>query len=1461
MSRQAADVLDGISDAFAALDQGWRYTYVNRRAADLLGSCKEGLIGKSFWETTSFKEGSEVYSECHRSMAEQVPAQCVSYEHTTGRWYEHRLLPSEQGLSVYWSDVTERKRAGLEREITVEFLRLVNEATGTAELVKSAATFFHKHSGCEALGIRLRDGDDYPYYEARGFPQQFILLENQLCRRDAAGEVVRDAGGNPSLECMCGNVICGRIDPRMPFFTSGGSFWTNSTTALLASTTEEDRKARTRNRCNGQGYESVALVPLVAGSRPLGVLQLNDQRKGMFSPEVISLWERLGGHLAVALARAQNAEQLSIEKERLAVTLRSIGDAVIATDERSRITLLNTAAEELTGWNAGDAIGRSLHEVFRAIDEGTREPAADLLREMSRGSARRSAGPWALLSRDGTERPIHDSGAPIRDACGHVSGAVLVFRDRTEERRADEALRESEARYRELFQNMLDGFAYCRMLFDADGRPIDFVYLNVNGSFGRLTGLRDVVGKKVTEVIPGIRESQPELLEIYGRVAKTGRPEKFEVDFRPLSLWLSISVYSPHPDHFVAIFDNITERKQAEEALRAELALRDQLTKIAASVPGVIASFRLRPDGSACMPFTTPAVEDLFGVSQEALARDISAWSANIHPEDADRLDSGIQEAARHLSRWHATYRYLHPIRGLRWIESWSMPSREPDGSIVWHGYLTDVTGRKRAEEEREESVRRLRLHVQSTPVAMIEWDEELRVVSWNPAAEALFGWSAGEARGRHASFLVPESALAQVSGVMRQLLHRDGGRSNVNENLTKDGRTIICDWRNTSLVSSTGKVIGVASMALDVTERKRSERALRDSEQRFRATFEQAAVGMAEVDVRSGRFVRVNDKLCEIVGYPRDELLARGWRDITHPDDLTQDGESYARMLEGHRSYSRQKRYVRKDGVPVWANVTVSPMWPFGEEPTSHVSVVQDITARKRAEEALVKSEERFRVLIEKASDILVVFDRDMRVRFWSPSGTEQLGWTAEEALDREVFAFIHPDDQQRSKEVFEDLIASPGGSVRLVQRQLHKDGSSRLVEIIARNLLLDPAVGGLVANLRDITEQQRLTEQFQQAQKLESIGRLAGGIAHDFNNLLTVILSCSNALREDLQEGETPDPEDAEQIHAAGERARDLTRQLLAFARKQVIAPVPIDLNTVVQGCQEMLRRLLGEDLDLKVDLQSEPWLMSGDRGQLEQVILNLAVNARDAMVRGGTLTIETRNVSLTDEEAKRDPERQPGDWVRLVVRDTGAGMTPEVRAHLFEPFFTTKEVGKGTGLGLATVYGIVRQAGGHVHVRSEMDQGSSFEICFPRRQAVAPPVRKMAPVISRGMETILVVEDDAQVRTVIARALRSAGYQLLVAGSGAEALELFATDKEPVHLVITDVVMPGLDGKELITELGRRRTGLRVLYVSGYTQDVMSHHGLLDSGIDLLPKPFTTSALLAKVRAVLDADHGVE
>ena len=426
------------------------------------------------------------------------------------------------------------------------------------------------------------------------------------------------------------------------------------------------------------------------------------------------------------------------------------------------------------------------------------------------------------------------------------------------------------------------------------------------------------------------------------------------------------------------------------------------------------------------------------------------------------------------------------------------------------------------------------------------------------------------------------------------------------------------------------------------------------------------------------------------------------------------------------------------------------------------------------------------------------------------------------------------------------------------LEHRIQHRNGSWRTFLATITNLLDSPSVKGLLLICQDITEQKLLQEQLYQSQKMEAIGQLAGGVAHDFNNLLTVITGYSDLLLLQHNDPDDPQGQDIRQIIRATEKASSLTRQLLAFSRKQTLQPMKLDLNSVVVDMDQMLRRLIGEDIELITLLASKLAPVKADPGQLEQVIMNLVINARDAMPQGGTLTIETANVEMDESSARGRVNVRPGPYVRLALSDTGQGMTEAVQARIFEPFFTTKEQGRGTGLGLATVHGIVHQSGGHIWVYSEVGRGTTFKIYLPRLDEELASVG-WDPVSDGsliGSETILLVEDEVLVRKLAQRILGEAGYSVLTARQGTEAMQLCNQHTGPIDLLVTDVIMPGgMSGPGLGEQLGAQRSDMKVLYISGYTDDAIGRHGELEPGAAFLEKPFTSNDLKRKVREVLD------
>ena len=525
-------------------------------------------------------------------------------------------------------------------------------------------------------------------------------------------------------------------------------------------------------------------------------------------------------------------------------------------------------------------------------------------------------------------------------------------------------------------------------------------------------------------------------------------------------------------------------------------------------------------------------------------------------------------------------------------------------------------------------------------------------------------------------------------------------------------------------------------------------------------------------------------------------------------------------------------------------------------------------LEALERSQEDQHASEKRFRALIENSSDMIALVSADGTILYASPSTTRILGYPFEEFVGRSVLELTHTEDREGVSKLLVGLLRQPENAASAEFRLLHQDGSWRWIEGSWNNFLSEPDIRAIVLNYHDISgrkdveaERRQLEDQLRQAQKMEAVGRLAGGVAHDFNNLLMVIQGQSELILERLRPQEAL-TSNAEQIRKAAGRAASLTRQLLAFSRMQVLQPKVLDLNAVLADIGRMLPRLIPENIELTILPCDSLGRVKADQSQMEQVILNLALNARDAMPQGGKLTVETSNVHLDESYTKRHSGMRPGPYVMLAVSDTGVGMDEETQAHIFEPFFTTKGVGKGTGLGLATVYGVVKQSGGWIWVYSEPDRGSKFKIYLPSVDQAVDLAESgtLIETARRGTETILLVEDQEGVRDLISEFLVNHGYAILSASNGEEALEVAKRHDGPIHLLLTDIVMPKMSGHELVSRLAPARPEMRVLYMSGYPDYSGARRPSGDSGIPILEKPFAMNNLACKVREVLEAQPGL-
>ena len=650
-----------------------------------------------------------------------------------------------------------------------------------------------------------------------------------------------------------------------------------------------------------------------------------------------------------------------------------------------------------------------------------------------------------------------------------------------------------------------------------------------------------------------------------------------------------------------------------------------------------------------------------------------------------------------------------------------------------------------------------------------------------------------------------------------------------------------------------------VTAQGADITARQRAEEALRKSEAKFRALVETSHDGFIFGDAE-GVILYRSPSYQLFTGFTDEERLGHSGFELVHPDDLAKVQQAWTTLLSGSpplRGILYRLRH--KNGTWRWLEGSGHNLLN-DEDVRAVLWIDRDVTERKLAEEALRNSEAKFRAIVENSHDGIVFIDANGVILYRSSSYGLISGYTNEERIGRSAFEIVHPDDVDAAQQAWTKVLSGgPGAMPFGIYRIRHNDGTWKWVEATAQNLLSNPNVQAIIMTVRDVTERKRgeeerekLQMQLAQAQKMESIGRLAGGVAHDFNNLLTVINGYSKLALTEL-DAEDPLRGQLQEINKAGERAAGLTQQLLAFSRKQILQLHELDLNRVVENMRSILGRLVGEDVQLRFTLSMESPMVRADPHQLEQAIMNLVANARDAMPDGGQLLIETGLVELNAGHLGLPPEAPAGGYAMLAVSDTGVGMDEATRERIFEPFFTSK--GHGTGLGLSTVQGIVAQSAGFINVDSKPGHGTTFKIYLPALAGAKVDAEKLAAVpLLRGGETILVVEDQADVRQYAVLALRGYGYRVTEAASASEALTIYEQEGTQIDLILTDVVMPYMSGWELVERLSKMRPGIKALLMSGYAGNVITSQRMLDENTKFIEKPFSPAELACKIREVL-------
>lgn len=1134
-------------------------------------------------------------------------------------------------------------------------------------------------------------------------------------------------------------------------------------------------------------------------------------------------------------------------------------DGIFIADTQGRYLEVNRQGCEMLGYSREELLNLSLQDLI---------PAEDLVSEPDRlaesGDGKTMLTESRLCCKDGRLLPVEIRGQMMAD------GRMLAFvRDITERRRAEEARHESEQKFRSFVEQSSEGF----ILIDEQGLIIEW-----NQAQDQMTGLRraQVIGRPAWEVQWEMLPPEVRVLDRYERnkqtileALRTGQSPIFGKALEAQVIkpdgtrrFFQQTVFPIKTDQgyrIGSISRDITEQQRADEQLR-------QLSRAVEQSPASI----VITDTTGAIEYVNPKFSQVTGYT---LAEVISQnprllKSGYTPPEEYQRLWAAVTSGGE----WRGEFRNKKKNGDFYWEAATISPILNERGEIThFLAVKEDITERKRTEQALRESEEKFSKAFHDAPVLMslsdldggrfLEVNAKSLEVSGFSRSEVIgktpteIGWLSEEDRGRIIHLLKTRGSISDLELCLRK----------------KNGESVYCLYSGHVITIQGQKRL--LSISLDITERKRAEQALRESEASLKISQQVAHVGHWTWDTGTNQ-VTWSDEMYRIFGLNPDSFtgdLDKIIVETIHPDDRE-------KVIKSNNTVLTEQKAAPLEYRVVWPDQSVHTVWavPGGNVIDASgkilklTGIVQDITERKRAEEALREMAENMATAqrIAHFGSWEVKLTRDLEIidpNLWSDECYRIFGFEPRSVqATSELFrSCLHPDDREFGAQMIFKVIRERT-EISYEYRIVRPDGNIRYIHDQAK-VVFDEHTGQplkVVGTAHDITERKRaeetqakLEEQLRQAHKMESVGRLAGGIAHDFNNLLTVIRGYCDLMQTQIPGGD-PLRKDLEQIRRAGERAAGLTRQLLAFSRKQMLAPTSLDLNDLVTNLHKMLGRLIGEDINLVMVLQPGLWSVEADPGQIEQVIVNLAVNARDAMPTGGMLTIETHNVHLDDSYLKTHLEAPSGPCVMLAVTDTGHGMDTPTQAHIFEPFFTTKEVGQGTGLGLATAYGIIKQSGGDITVYSEPGHGTAFKIHLPASETASDLTVPQTPPTSRGgAETILLVEDQEEVRGLVGRTLRSNGYTVLEARHGGEALLLAGQHQRPIDLLLTDVVMPQMSGRELAEQLKTFRPQMKVLFMSGYTDDAVVRHGLLTAEVEFLPKPFLPDTLTSKVRQVLD------
>jgi PAS domain S-box-containing protein len=1118
-------------------------------------------------------------------------------------------------------------------------------------------------------------------------------------------------------------------------------------------------------------------------------------------------------------------------------------DPMVVYDAEGRVLLLNSAFTATFGWTNEELWGRRIDYVPEEFLAQTK----DTLERSFRGESVPSFD-TKRLTKDGRVLDIHISSALFRDDEGKPAGHIVTLRDITEKKQTEGKLRESEKLYQTLFDSVAEGV----ILQDSQ-----HVIRSFNFAAETILGLTadQVIGKFFFDIVRGcIREDGSAYsLEEYPCTItlQTGRPFSHVVMGIPKkehTVWISINTRplirdgEITPYGVVTSFSDFTERKEAERALKErEEQYRSVFENAGVGIDLLDLEGRIVQVNQALLDMLGYAKEDIY-----------QRTFLDITPPEDKEISRRTLEAlhAGEIDSYRIEKRYLRKDGSILWGDLSASAVRNANGERVGTvGVIADITDRKTFEQALTEKEARYRALFENTRNGVAIYEavdngEDFILVDFNKAAETITGVQRDRVIGKRVSEVFPDVRRLGLFEVL-QKTWESGVPSHHPVSKYQDNRIEI--WvENFVYQLPSGEIVALLS---DETERMRMEDALKASEEWYRRLVEESFDG---IFVQKGsQIVFANSRLYEMLGYSDGELEGTDHWKVYHPDyqEITRE-RALARMRGEEVVSQYEVKLQRKDGTYFDGEIRAKAVTVKGE-PGVRVWV-RDVSKRKQSEEV----QRRLATAVEQAVETIVITDTEGRIQYVNPAFERVTGYTRDEVIGRNPSLLKSgKHDQTFYKNLWDTIKRGEVWTGRLVNRK--KDGS-----LYHEEAAISPVrdVGGKIINYvsvkRDITEHLQLASQLLHAQKMEAVGTLAGGIAHDFNNLLQVTMGYSELLIQDSNEDD-PRRADLLKIFQAAKSGTELVQRLLLFSRKVEPKPVPLNLNRLIMHVEKLLKRTIPKMIDIEIDLFPSLSEINADPSQIEQVLMNLAVNARDAMPDGGKLTFATRNVRLDEEYCRAHVGgAHPGQYVLLTISDTGYGIDKVTIEHIFEPFYTTKELGRGTGLGLAMVYGIVKQHEGYITCESEIGQGTTFGVYLPVIEPrLEPEVEASGEFPALGTETILLVDDEDTVRQLGERILTKSGYTVLIAANGKEAIDVYVQHKEELALVILDLIMPKMGGKDCLKELLRIYPNVKVLISSGFSSAASTRECIELGAKGFVAKPFRFKELLREVRKALD------